>query len=216
MFIKHASESLFNELESAFQEISNTHDLNKLLKIPSQTELLNKLRELPKNFSDSGDSLLNLQITVYYLFWILDTEHLKDLHEFSLRELGRVIKNFLLSFNRADTQKLILLLSSVFQKLDKFFYVLPASVIFCLEEVGNAIYRLKIPEILNFYIENLILLGFHTPQFKGFYRDYTININQYHIANLRLWFDLISKKILKNQKSLFQHLLSIYFLVVFI
>lgn len=193
MFIKHANESLFNELESAFQEISNTHDLNKLLKIPSQTELLNKLRELPKNFSDSGDSLLNLQITVYYLFWILDTEHLKDLHEFSLRELGRVIKNFLLSFNRADTQKLILLLSSVFQKLDKFFYVLPASVIFCLEEVGNAIYRLKIPEILNFYIENLILLGFHTPQFKGFYRDYTININQYHIANLRLWFDLISK-----------------------
>lgn len=193
MFIKHASESLFNELESAFQEISNTHDLNKLLKIPSQTELLNKLRELPKNFSDSGDSLLNLQITVYYLFWILDTEHLKDLHEFYLRELGRVIKNFLLSFNRADTQKLILLLSSVFQKLDKFFYVLPASVIFCLEEVGNAIYRLKIPEILNFYIENLILLGFHTPQFKGFYRDYTININQYHIANLRLWFDLVSK-----------------------
>ncbi|WP_460180982.1 PEP/pyruvate-binding domain-containing protein [Thermodesulfovibrio sp. TK110] len=192
-FIKHAYESLFNEVKIMVHEISKTNDLSSLLGIPSDTEFFNKLRELPKNFSDSTDSWINLQVMVYYYFWILDTEDLEELHEFSLRELGRAVRNFLLQFKNIDVKKFIHLLDAVFSKFDKFFYILPAAVMFCLEEIGSAVYKLKIPEILNSYIEDLILLGFHAPQFKGFYRDYTINVNQYHVSNLRLYFDLISQ-----------------------
>jgi len=46
----------------------------------------------------------------------------------------------------------------------------------------------------------LILSGFHTPQFKGFSENYTINVNRYHINNLRLWFNLISKSPLDTKE----------------
>ncbi|WP_353685460.1 PEP/pyruvate-binding domain-containing protein [Thermodesulfovibrio sp. 3462-1] len=192
-FIKHVYEALLNEVESMAQEISKTYDINRLISIPSEAEFFNKLRELPKNFSDSGDAWINLQTIVYYHFWILDTEHLKELHEFSLREIGRILKNFLLQFKKIDIKKFTPFLDAVFSKFDKFFYLMPVSVIFCLNEIGSAVYKLKTSEILNSYIGHLISLGFYTPQFKGFYKDYTINVNQYHVSNLRLYFDLISK-----------------------
>lgn len=199
-FIKPASESLFKEIEVSSNEISKTSELRKLLDFPSHTELFNKIRELPKSFSDSGEPWLNLQITVYYLFWILENKHLEELHEFSLRELGRIIKKFLLQFP-VDSKKFISLLYVVFSRLDKFFYTFPAAVMFSLHEIADAVYKLNNKEILTSYIENLILLGFHTPQLgsfkvsarQWFYDDYTININHHHISNLRLWFDLIAK-----------------------
>jgi len=198
-FIKPACESLFREIETMAQEVSKTSDIKALLAIPSDTELFNTFRELPKKFSDSADTWLNLQIMVYYLIWILETEQLKELHEFALQELGRVIKNFLLQYKKADS-RFLSLLDTVFSQFDRFFYVLPASVMFSLEEIGNAVYKLNKPEVLNSYIEHLISLGFHAPQFEGFYENYTINVNRYHISNLRLWFDLISKNPVESKE----------------
>ncbi len=200
VFINSACESLFQEIEKMADEIPKVYDLDKLLTIPSETEILNKFRELPKNFLDSGDLWINLLTHLQYLCWILDTEQLKEIHEFSIRELGRAIKNFLIHSQQINNKNFFLILDTVFLQFEKFFYRLPDAVIFSLEDIGNAIYKIKNKEILDYYLEHLILSGFHTPQFKGFSENYTINVNRYHINNLRLWFNLISKSPLDTKE----------------
>ncbi len=190
--VKPAYDFLFKEIEKIVKDIAEIYDINKLIEISSESELLSKFIELPKKFSDSGDSWNNLWLRIYYLFWILDNEQLKEIHEFSLRELGRVVKNFLSSLHEIELQNALSLFDSLFSQFDRFFYTFPDSILFSLEEIGQSVYKLGNKEILNSFIEGLILLGFHTPQFKGFYENYTININRYHLKNLRLWFDLIS------------------------
>lgn len=197
--IKPFCESLFKEIKTTTEEISKTTDINKLLSISSDKEIFNKFREGPKKILDSGDPWLNLKATVYYLLWITENQQLREIHEFSLRELGRVIKNFLLQSQKVDTKKIISFFDVIFSQFDKFFYIFPDAVMFSLEDIGDAVYKLNNKEILNSYIEHLILLGFHAPQFKGFDTNYKINVNRYHIFNLRLWFDLISKNPLESK-----------------
>lgn len=191
-FVKPAYDSFLKEIEKTAEKISEKYDIHELMNLPSETELLNEFIELPKNFIDSPDPWINLWLKIYYLFWILDSEQLKEIHEFSLRELGRVVKNFLSNCQKVDAQNTISLFDALFSQFDRFFYTFPDSILYSLEEIGKSVYKLNNKEILNSYIEGLILIGFHTPQFKGFYENYTININRYHLKNLRLWFDLIS------------------------
>ncbi|ACI20473.1 PEP/pyruvate-binding domain-containing protein [Thermodesulfovibrio yellowstonii] len=191
--IKPFCESLFKEIKTTVEEISKITDINRLLSLPSDKEIFNKFREIPKKLSDSGNSWLNLKVTAYYLLWIMENQQLREIHEFSLRELGRIIKNFLLQSQKLDIKKFLTFFDIVFSQFDKFFYIFPDAVMFSLEDIGDAVYKSNNKEILNSYIEHLILLGFHAPQFKGFYNNYTINVNRYHLINLKLWFNLISK-----------------------
>ncbi|MEN2994683.1 MAG: PEP/pyruvate-binding domain-containing protein [Thermodesulfovibrio sp.] len=197
--IKPVYELIFEEIKKLDNEISKINDISAFLNIPSEKEILNKFREVPKKISDSGDSWLNLKVKVYYLFWIMENEQLKEIHEFALRDIGRFIKSFLIQSKNFDIKNFSSLFDAVFTQFDKFFYVFPDAVMFSLEDIGNAVYQLNNKELLKCYIEHLILLGFHAPQFKGFYKNYSINVNRYHLVNLRLWFDLISKNPLESK-----------------
>lgn len=206
--IKPFYDSLFKEIQTTVEEISKITDINRLLSLPADKEIFNKFKEIPKKISDSNNSLLNLKVKVYYLLWIMENQQLREIHEFSLRELGRIIKNFLLNSQKLDIKKFLSFFDLVFPQFDRFFYIFPDAVMFSLEDIGDAVYKVNNKEILNSYIEHLILLGFHTPQFKGFYNNYTINVNRYHLINLRLWFDLISKNPVESKELI--SALSIY------
>ncbi|MCS7215866.1 MAG: PEP-utilizing enzyme, partial [Thermodesulfovibrio sp.] len=197
--LKSFCSSIFEEIKEINEKIVKITDIKGLLNIPSDREFLNKFKEIPKKILDSNDSWLNFKVTVYYLIWITESEQLIEIHEFAIREVGRIIKNFLLKSQKFDTKDMISLFNDVFSKFDKFFYLFPEAVMFSLEDIGYGVYKLNNKEFLNIYIESLILLGFHAPNFKGFHNNYRINVNRYHLLNLRLWFDFIIKNPLASK-----------------
>lgn len=193
LILKSLSDSLSEEIQSYKQAVSESLNIENLLSLPSETEILIKIKEMPKKFPDLGDAWSNFLMNCGYLLWILNNEKLEDLYDFSVRELGRVIKKFLPEIINYDRKQLTNYFELFFQQIERFFYILPEAVMFCIEEIGNKLHQIKDKDMLNLFNNYLISLGFHTPEFKGLQNDYTININRNHLRNLRLWFDLISK-----------------------
>ncbi len=193
-FVENAYNSLYKELEKNTKKIKDNDDLYELIKIPSGIEIFNIFRELYKQFLQSKDVWIDLPNRIYYFFWITENEVLSDLYDFSLREIGKNIKISLPLLTSLSTKKTIDLLEKIFIKLTIFFKLYADAVLFSLEEIGEVIFDLDNRDILNFYIDSLISIGFHYPQVKGFSEEYIAGDNRNHLRNLRLWINLISKK----------------------
>lgn len=185
-------EQLESQIADNFSKISESKSVEDLLNIASDSEILNKIRQLPRYFVDLGDPWSNLLLRVGYLFWIVNNEQLKEIHEFALRDLGRTLKNSLPKIYSLDAKKVVSLLNSIFAQFNRVFNVYPDAVLYALEEIGMLIYSIENKEVLSSFIENLISLGFLAPQFEGLSEEYIINLNRCHLRNLKYWFDLIS------------------------
>ncbi len=194
LYVEKTFNSLYEEFDAYNKKIQMTDDLRELVTIPAGMELYNIFRELHRKFIVSSDELIDLQNRIYYFFWLTENEVLSELYDFAIREIGKNIKNTFPALVALSTKKTLELLDKIFIKLDGFFFVLPDAVLFSLEEIGEAVYESGNKELINFYIESLISIGFHTPQIKGFTDEFEIGDNRNHIRNLRLWFNLISKK----------------------
>ncbi|MCS7203274.1 MAG: PEP-utilizing enzyme [Thermodesulfovibrio sp.] len=188
---KFEIEKLIAEFKDFYKKTSEYSDINELLLLPSETEILNKFKDLLKNFQSLGKTSDDLLLKIYYLLWILEVNELKNIYDFSLREIGKLCRDFIsINSNITEVESL---LNDVFLKFNRFFHIHPEAVMFAVEQIGNSIYLTDNKTLLSLFIERTVDLGFHTPEFKGFYEDYTININRYHVRNLKTWFDLICK-----------------------
>ncbi|MCX8034089.1 MAG: PEP-utilizing enzyme [Thermodesulfovibrio sp.] len=193
-FVEKAYNSFYKEIDENTKKIKRTDELNELIiNIPSGIEIYNIFRDLHKQFIKSGNIWIDLQNKIYYFFWITENEVLSDLYDFSLREIGKNIKNNLFLLISNSVNKTLELLEKIFIKFNIFFHTYADAVLYCLEEIGEAAYNSGNKEVINFYIESLISIGFHSPQIKGFSEEYIAADNRKHIRNLRLWINLISK-----------------------
>ncbi len=194
LFVEKTFTSFYEEIEEYNRKIQITEDLKELVRIPAGMELYNIFRELYKKFIVSSDELTNLKNRIYYFFWITENEVLSELYDFAIREIGKNIKNSFPALIALSTKKTLELLEKIFIKFESFFFTFPDSVLFSLEEIGDAVYTSGNREIISFYVESFISLGFHTAQIEGFTDEFEIGDNRNHIRNLRLWFNLISRK----------------------
>ncbi len=198
-YIEKAFSIFYTDIEKYINRIKKTDDLSELVTIPAGMELYNIFREIHKDFIKTGEVWTDIQNRLYYFFWITETEVLSELFDFSLREIGKNIKISLSSLISSSTKKTIDLLEKIFVKFKSFFYAYADAVLFSLEEIGEAVYDSKNIEVINFYIDSIISIGFHTPHIKGISEEYVIGDNRNHLRNLRLWIHLISKNPLQSK-----------------
>ena len=192
-FVHETISDFYKELSENAKKIEKINEINDLVNIPSRLEIFNSIREIHKKFVNSGDLWVDIQNKILYLFWITENEELKELYDFSLRELGRIFKKFFHDLVSYSTKKTLELIEKLFLQFEGFFYEFPDAVLYSLEEMGSIVYSSENKEIINLFTENFISIGFHSPNLQGFMEDYTISDNRNHLRNLRLWFDLISK-----------------------
>ncbi len=193
-YAEKAYSFLYKEIQENTMRIKNNDELSELIKVPAGIEIFNIFRELHKQFINSGDIWLDLSNRIYYFFWLTENEILSDLYDFSIREIGKNIKNSFPSLASISDKKILDLLEKIFIKLNSFFNINTDAVLFCLEEIGEAVFNSNNKEIIDFYVESLISLGFQYPKISGFSEEYIGTDNRNHLRNLRLWINLISKK----------------------
>ncbi len=176
--------------------------LEKLLGLPGYGEIAGLYKALPDElFKSAGDEKLKHQYKLIFLFHNMNIAGLSIIHKETLGEVNRIISWLIEHEEIGHIQSLIQKTFGILQKsVDKF----PGTVLKSVLNMGRGVYRTDEGELVNFFNEQVVRLGFQTPDFMGVSDDWQIQSNLSHVQNIRTWMELIklnpkwSKKLLSS------------------
>jgi pyruvate,orthophosphate dikinase len=222
-FESEISEPLIPEVVDLFKPISHVHikecqtglsliikgknrapreAMRELLELPGYGSIINYYDSLPEKIYDSAEGeKLKHQWKLTFLFHTMNIPGLSTIHEETLREINRDIA-WLISHEDIDhIQSLIERTFSILsQAVDRY----PDTALKAVLNMGEGVYETDESDLVHFFNERVVLLGFQTPDFRGISDDWQIQGNVAHIQNIRAWMELIklnpkwSKKLLSS------------------
>jgi pyruvate,orthophosphate dikinase len=212
VWVKQLKPFLLNEekqkkLEDLFYPLSHAHlkellgRLNILKKSEDQYTRLKELLQLPgfmqmvKYYEDlagmlaiTGDVHKDLNIKLMYLVRIMETAGLDGIHENILREINRTISHIVKIGEPGQIKNSF---SSIFGILKNSFREYPDTALPCVQIIGNEIYNKGISDLVEWYLQKIISLGFQYPEIQGVTDEWQVRSNRAHLKNIRVWLELI-------------------------
>ncbi|MCP3901430.1 MAG: pyruvate, phosphate dikinase [Desulfobacteraceae bacterium] len=189
------SHSHLNQLKTKLQEILKLNSIEsknlteKLLELPGHMDLVNRFRSIPQKLSLSmPDENKGKRLKLIFLFYIIHISSLEMIHEEALREINRTLTSLIGDKNFKNDQNMI---DKTFKLLKNHTGTYPSTVLDCIQSVGQAVYKTKEIELINYFIDHVIDLGFQFPAIKGTGEDWQIKGNNAHIKNIRTFLQLI-------------------------
>ena len=155
-------------------------------------------RQLLKLEPDKG---VANQWKLIFLLHIMNNGGLTSIHEETLRDINRT----LVWLTEHETPPVIQ------ASLEKTFAILrtsvtrfPETALHCVLNMGRGVYKTDDSDLVDYFTDALISLGFQSPDIRGVGDDWQIRSNAFHIQNIRTWLELIelnpkwSKKLLSS------------------
>lgn len=212
----------YNKIEESLYPISHANMkgllayLDGLHDIPDQVSLLEELLKLPgymqvvKLYEDiagilpqSGDAQRDINLKISYLMKIIQTEGLSSIHESTLRDINRTLATIIRIEN---PEQIRLTLTNIFGILKSLLVTYPEVTLYCIQNIGNEVYDKGNSALVEWYIQNIVSLGFQYPQIAGTTNEWQVKSNKAHLKNIRVWFELIGNNP-KWSKTLFSALI---------
>jgi pyruvate,orthophosphate dikinase len=176
--------------------------LKKLLELPGYGDLVNLYKSLPeKIFEVIVDEKLKHHYKLISLFHTMNISGLSHIHEETLGEINR---SMVWLINHEDFQHIKRLIQKTFGILKGSVVKFPNTVLRCILNMGIGVYKTDESDLVHFFNQSVVQLGFQTPDFKGIDDTWRIQSNIFHIQNIRTWMELIklnpkwSKKLLSS------------------
>jgi pyruvate,orthophosphate dikinase len=165
---------------------------DQLLALTDFSAIVDRYRKIPQLLMEAGaDSGQGNQWKVIFLFHIMSISGLALIHEEALREINRTVGWLIENESYRHIGDLI----------DKTFFILktqmeqfPAATLTCVLNMGQAVYQTDEIDLVNFFIDKVVDLGFQTPMLGGVGNDWQIQANAAHLQNIRIWLELIECK----------------------
>lgn len=163
--------------------------LEQLLKLNSHHHIAKVYRQIPDQLLEmAGHSNLGNRWKVIFLFQAMNIPGLAGNHEDILRDINRTL-NWLIANLRPW---------HVHSHIQKMFSILkanatrfPSTAVTCVDNMGREIFQTGNRELIDYFIDAAIDLGFQPPMVKGVGNDWQIHANGAHIQNIRTWMKLI-------------------------
>ncbi len=176
-------------------EVMAVHDadsreaLTGLLTLPGYNQIVEIYRNTPKRLFEIGSGRrIGNHWKVLFLFHNMNIRGLSMIHEESLRDINLTV-SWAIDHERGwNIQKL---LKQTFDILKDRGDRYPVAMLNGLLNMGKGIYKTEDSDLVRFFIDSLIDLGFQTPGISGVGNDWQIKVNQAHILNLRTWLELV-------------------------
>ncbi len=183
---------------SRLEDIKNDHDpsspetLKEMLSLPGYGQIVSAYKRIPSALAnlwkkDGQGRLLKL----IFLLQIMSIEGLSSLYEDTLREINRTMGLLISSED----------LPVIYKYLDKTFEILRTSsskyagiALNCVLNMGRAVYKTDESDLVDFFIQAVVSLGFQAPRITGVGDDWQVRSNPFHIQNIRTWMELIELK----------------------
>jgi pyruvate,orthophosphate dikinase len=192
------SHEILHDLMDRLREAENLQELDarsvfdKLLCLTDFSTIVERYRKIPQMLMEAGaDSGQGNQWKVISLFHIMSISSLNLIHEEALRDINRTVGWLIENENYRNIGDLI----------EKTFFILktqteqfPATTLTCVLNMGQAVYQTDEIDLVNFFIDKVVELGFQTPMLGGVGNDWQIQVNSAHLQNIRTWMELVECK----------------------
>ena len=179
------------ELEKiASSKAMTSEDILKILiELPDYNQFVEAYRRLPQNLLDEGPNIrLGNHWKLIFLFNIMNISGLSQIHEEALRDINRTLSWLIAHDSNLNIGKLI---HKTFSMLKPRAREYPATTLNCILNMGKGVYKTDDSDLVKFFIEYVIDLGFQSPGIGGVGNDWQIKVNPAHILNIRTWLELI-------------------------
>ena len=203
--ISHHQLKLYqNELEAGLKKKEEDHKalLDRLTLLPGFRQIVDIYSEIPKKLQKAGEeSGQGNYWKIIFLFHIMNTAGLNSIHEESLRDINRTLTWLIENKDPRDMEPLI---QKTFAILGESIQKYPATALNCIQNMGKAVYKTDESDLVDFFLESVITLGFQTPDLKGVGDNWQMRVNSTHIQNIRAWMEIIelnpkwSKKLISS------------------
>lgn len=163
--------------------------LQKLLELPDYNNIVEVYRRIPAKLLKMGEKGgRGNQWKVIFLFHIMNISGLFSIHEETLREINRSLTWLISHEAPHKIQKLI---EKTFFILKEQTFSFPATALNCILNMGKGVYQTDDIDLIKFFIDSVIDLGFQYPCIMGVGNNWQIQANTAHIQNIRTWLELI-------------------------
>ncbi|MDQ1331894.1 MAG: pyruvate, orthophosphate dikinase, partial [Thermodesulfobacteriota bacterium] len=164
----------------------------ELLDFPGYRQFIESYGRIPQKLleSETGSSL-GYQYKLLFLLHIMNISGLSMIHEETLAEINRTLEWIIAHEKYRNVQELIRQTFTVLKERTSRY---PKTALNCVLNMGKGVYRTGDIELVNFFIDSVIDLGFHAPMVKGVGNDGQIQVNSAHIQNIRTWLEIIELK----------------------
>ncbi len=205
---KPISHARIKACQARLRSIVNGNDgssaaaLKELLELPGYRNFVELYHGLPeKIFNAIPDEKLKRHYELIFLFHTMNIAGLSGIHEEALKEINRTIDWVICHEDIHYVQQLIRNTFGILKESAKKY---PDTVLKSVLNMGMGVYKTDESDLVYFFNEQVVRLGFQTPDFMGISNDWQIQSNFAHIQNIRTWMELIrlnpkwSKKLLSS------------------
>ncbi|MGD9227307.1 MAG: PEP/pyruvate-binding domain-containing protein [Desulfobacterales bacterium] len=171
------------------QQLKPDAFLTSLLKFPGFHQIAAQYREIPPALlKKGGKNGHGRHLKLIFLYHIMSINGLSLIHEETLRDINRTIGWIIEHENYRYIQKLI---QKTFSILKEQADMYPATALNCVLNMGQGVYKTDEIDLINYFIDSVIDLGFAAPDIQGVSNEWQIQVNKTHILNIRTWLELI-------------------------
>jgi pyruvate,orthophosphate dikinase len=176
--------------------------LNQLLELPGYGQIVSRYEEMPKGLL-RADADVNRakQWRLLSLLHTMNVPGLSSIHEETLRQINRTFSDII---EQQAFPVIQTFLEKIFETLRKNVAKFPETALHCVLNIGRGVYRTDESDLVDFFIDGVVSLGFQAPDIQGVGDDWQIRANSAHVQNIRTWLELIeqsprwSKKLLSS------------------
>jgi len=190
--ISHAT---FRRYDAELDDILRCEDirapevLRRLLAMPGFNQIVQTHREMPGRLGALGKQSGRGDLyRLLFLFYQMNLTGLSIIHEEALRDINRTLTWIIDNEKPWHIRNLI---EKTFSILKARAAVFPTTALNCVLNMGKGVYRTQNIDFINFFIDQVIDLGFQTPNIGGVGNDWQIQVNSAHLQNIRTWMELI-------------------------
>ncbi|MCP4690322.1 MAG: pyruvate, phosphate dikinase, partial [Desulfobacterales bacterium] len=166
--------------------------IRELTTLPGYNQIVEIYRRTPHRLLKArGEDGEGAYWKALFLFHIMSISGLSVIHEEALRDINRTMTWIIANEHYRDIQKLIRKTFSILKVRTRKF---PGASLNCVLNMGKGVYKTDDGDLINFFIDSMIDLGFQAPMIDGVGADWQIRANQAHLQNIRTWMELIEQK----------------------
>jgi pyruvate, orthophosphate dikinase len=189
------SHKQINRYKRGLEEIAQSKNiesqevLKRLLILPAYNQFVEAYRKIPQSLlNESAKTVRGNRWKLIFLFHIMNISGLSMIHEEALREINRTLSWLIAHESNLNIGSLI---HKTFSILKTRAGRYPATALNCILNMGKGVYKTDDSDLVKFFIDYVIDLGFQSPMIKGVGNDWQIEFNTAHILNIRTWLELI-------------------------
>jgi len=189
-------EALLKQLEFIYQKASQGESCSpgEYLEMPDYYQIVDGYMlaadQLERSLHYQGRQHV---VKLRFLFHVMDSADLRDLHARALREINHSLK---LVFQEEKKENLNDFVRKIFSFLNKNKEQkeFSAAVFDCITTTAREVFAQESHALADTFIEELIAYGFQHPDIKGSTEEWQVVANPAHIMNIRCWLEIIGLK----------------------